>query len=165
MTHLTLVSGKRPRSNVVDLFDNDAPKRAAALRASEQRERLAGLAARLADMLDQLDVELKVDRERAVSLLAEYTGLLEMTVEDISRIRDIDEKFGGRGRRLPRVAKLAENLEKGLAYLLGMFSVVSSGENLSPFNWKLVERDVQKVLGISRAIGDELAPPALKEAA
>lgn len=59
---------------------------------------------------------------------------MEMTVEEISHIRDIDERFGGSGRQLPRVAKLAENLEKGLAYLLGMFSVVSSGENLSPFN-------------------------------
>ena len=165
MTHLTLVPAKRPQDNVVDLFENETPKRAAALRTSEQRDRLAGLAARLADMLDQLDVELKVDRERAVSLLAEYTGLLEMTVEDISRIRDIDEKFGGHGRRLPRVAKLAENLEKGLAYLLGIFSVAGSGENLSPFNWQLIERDVQAVLGITRAIGDELAPAALKEAA
>ncbi|MEX2309832.1 MAG: hypothetical protein WD738_19835 [Pirellulales bacterium] len=165
MSHLTLVPAKRPQGNVVDLFENDTPKQTAALRASEQRDRLAGLAARLADMLDQLDVELKVDRERAVSLLAEYTGLLEMTVEDISRIRDIDEKFGGHGRRVPRVAKLAENLEKGLAYLLGIFSVASSGENLSPFNWQLIERDVQAVLGISRAISDELAPAALKEAA
>lgn len=165
MTQLTLVSGKRARCDVVDLFENETPKQAAALRASEQRDRLAGLAARLADMLDQLDVELKVDRERAVSLLAEYTGLLEMTVEDISRIRDIDEKFGGHGRRLPRLAKLAENLEKGLAYLLGIFSVASTGENLSPFNWQLIERDVQAVLGITRAIGDELAPAALKEAA
>src|SRR3989304_4441671 len=165
MTQLTLVSGKRARRDAVDLFDNEAPKRAAAVRASDQRERRAGLAARLADMLDQLDVELKVDRERAVSLLAEYTGLLELTVEDISRIRDIDEKFGGHGRKVPRLAKLAEDLEKGLAYLLGIFSVVAVGDSLSPYNWKLVERDVQKVLGVSRAIGDELAPPTLKEAA
>ena len=165
MTQLTLVPNNGPRCNVVDLFNNETPKQAAALRASEQRDRLAGLAARLADMLDQLDVELKVDRERAVSLLAEYTGLLEMTVEEISCIRDIDEKFGGHGRRVPRVARLAENLEKGLAYLLGIFSVASTGENLSPFNWQLIERDVQAVLGTSRAIGDELAPAALKEAA
>ncbi len=165
MTQLTLVSGKRTQRDDVDLFDNETPKRAAAMRASEQRDRLAGLAARLADMLDQLDVELKVDRERAVSLLAEYTGLLEMTVEDISRIRDVDEKFGGQARRLPRVAKLAEDLEKGLAYLLGVFSVASTGENISPYNWKLIERDVQKVLGTSRAIGDELAPAELKQAA
>jgi hypothetical protein len=116
-------------------------------------------------MLDKLDCELKVDRERAVALLAEYSGLLEIAVEDISRIREVDEKFGGKGRRIPRVATLTEKLEKGLAYLLGMFSVVSAGEDLPPYNWKLVERDVQMVLGISRAIGEELCPAPLKEAA
>jgi hypothetical protein len=116
-------------------------------------------------MLDKLDCELKVDRERAVSLLAEYSGLLEIAVEDISRIREIDERFGGSGRRLPRVAKLSENLEKGLAYLLGIFSVVSSGETLPAYNWKLVERDVQMVLGISYAICEELCPAPIKEAA
>jgi hypothetical protein len=100
-----------------------------------------------------------------VAMLAECTGLLECAVEDIGRIREIDEKFGGDVRRVPRVAKLAEKLEKGMAYLLGIFSVASSGENLSPYNWKLVERDIQMVLGISRAIDDELAPPSLKEAA
>jgi hypothetical protein len=90
---------------------------------------------------------------------------LEIAVEDISRIREIDERFGGNGRRLPRVAKLSEKLEKGLAYLLGIFSVVSSGENLSRYNWKLVERDVQMVLGISHAICEETCPADLKEAA
>jgi hypothetical protein len=116
-------------------------------------------------MLDKLDCELKVDRERAVSLLAEYSGLLEIAVEDISRIREIDERFGGSGRQLPRVAKLSEKLEKGLAYLLGIFSVVTSGETLPAYNWKLVERDVQMVLGISHAICEELCPAPLKEAA
>jgi hypothetical protein len=150
---------------IVDLFGKGAPAESAALRAALQKERLAKLAHDLAEMLDRLDVELKVDRERAVAMLAECTGLLESAVEDIGRVREIDERFGGDRRRVPRVAKLAENLEKGMAYLLGIFSVVSSGEHLSPYNWKLVERDVQKVLAISRAIGDELAPAALKEAA
>jgi hypothetical protein len=116
-------------------------------------------------MLDRLDVELKVDRERAIALLCEYSGFLEIAVEDISRIREIDENFGGRGRQVGRVATLALKLEKGLAYLLGIFSVVSSGDNLSPYNWKLVERDVQMVLGVSREIEDELLPCELKEAA
>ena len=116
-------------------------------------------------LLDRLDIELKVDRERAIAMLAECTGLLEIAVEDIGRIREVDETFGKGGRRVPRVAKLAEKLEKGLAYLLGIFSVVTAGENLSPYNWKLVERDVQMVLGISRAIGDEVSPTALPAAA
>jgi len=152
-------------SKVVDLFGKQAPSQSAALRAAAQREKLATLAKDLAEMLDRLDVELKVDRERAVALLAECTGLMEIAVEDIGRIREIDERFGGDKRRIPRVAKLAEKLEKGLAYLLGIFSVVSCGENLSPYNWKLVERDVQMVLGIARAIDEELTPPAVKEAA
>jgi hypothetical protein len=150
---------------VVNLFDDRVPRRASALRTSEQRERLAELAQKLSVMLDKLDCELKVDRERAVSLLAEYSGLLEIAIEDISRIREVDEKFGGKGRRTPRVATLTEKLEKGLAYLLGMFSVVSAGEDLPPYNWKLLERDVQMVLGISRAICEELCPAPLKEAA
>jgi hypothetical protein len=150
---------------VVDLFGKQAPSESAALRAAGQRERLAKLSSDLAEMLDRLDVELKVDRERAVAMLAECTGLLEIAVEDLGRIREVDERFGGDKRRLPRVAKLAEKLEKGLAYLLGIFSVVSSGENLSPFNWKLVERDVQMVLGVARAIDDELTPPTFKQAA
>jgi hypothetical protein len=153
------------RANVVDLFEEQAPMHGAQLRAREQQERLAKLAQKLTEMLDTLDIALKVDRERAVSLLAEYSGLLEVAVEEIGCIREIDEQFGGRGRRLLRVAGLAEKLEKGLAYLLGMFSVVSSGENLSPFNWKLVERDVQMVLGISQAIGDEISRPKLRDAA
>jgi hypothetical protein len=90
---------------------------------------------------------------------------LEIAVEDISRIREIDESFGVRGRQVARVATLSLKLEKGLAYLLGIFSVVSSGDNLSPYNWKLVERDVQMVLGISRAIEDEVLSRELKEAA
>jgi hypothetical protein len=165
MTLIALERERKPSGEVVDLFDNQAPKRASAFRASEQREQVAELARRLSEMLDKLDCELKVDRERAVSLLAEYSGLLEIAVEDISRIREIDERFGGSGRRLPRVAKLSENLEKGLAYLLGIFSVVSSGETLPAYNWKLVERDVQMVLGISYAICEELCPAPIKEAA
>ena len=152
-------------SNIVDLFGKEGPAQSAALRAAEQRERLAKVASELATMLDRLDVELKVDRERAVAMLAECTGLLEIAVEDIGRIREIDERFGGNKRQTPRVATLAEKLERGLAYLLGIFSVVSTGENLSPYNWKLVERDVQTVLGIARAIGDEIAPAELEEAA
>jgi hypothetical protein len=165
MTLIALERGKNPRGEVVNLFENQAPKRGSAFRASEQRERLADLARRLSEMLDKLDCELKVDRERAVSLLAEYSGLLEIAVEDISRIREIDERFGGSERRLPRIAKLSEKLEKGLAYLLGIFSVVSSGEDLPAYNWKLVERDVQTVLGISHAICEEICPAPLKEAA
>jgi hypothetical protein len=165
MTLIALERGRKPRGEVVNLFDNQAPKRASAFRTNEQRERLADVARRLSEMLDKLDCELKVDRERAVSLLAEYSGLLEIAVEDISRIREIDERFGGNERRVPRIAKLSQQLEKGLAYLLGIFSVVSSGEALPPYSWKLIERDVQMVLGISYAICGELCPEAIKEAA
>jgi len=165
MTLIALERGRKPRGEVVDLFDNRAAKRASAFRTVEQRERLAEVAQKLSVMLDKLDCELKVDRERAVSLLAEYSGLLEIAVEDISRIREIDERFGGSGRRLPRIAKLSEKLEKGLAYLLGIFSVVSSGETLPAYNWKLVERDVQMVLGISHSICEEICPAPVKEAA
>jgi len=46
-----------------------------------------------------------------------------------------------------------------------MFSVASSGDNLSEYNWKLIERDVQEVLGVARAIGDEVDVTELAEAA
>lgn len=154
-----------PQCDVVDLFGKQAPSEAAALRAVEQRERLGKLAGDLTAMLDRLDIELKVDRERAIAMLAECTGLLEIAVEDIGRIRELEEPGDDGRRRVPRVAKLAEKLEKGLAYLLGICSVASSGENLLPYNWKLVERDVQMVLGISRTIGEELNPPTLAHAA
>jgi hypothetical protein len=150
---------------VIDLFRNHAPQDAARLRRSRQHELLGELALQLAQMLDKLDAVLRVDREQAISLLAEYSGLLELAVEDVSRVRDIDESFGGKGRRVPRVAKLAEKLEKGMAYLVGIFSVAGSGENLSTYNWKLIQRDVQEVLGIAQMIGGELAPPPLREAA
>lgn len=165
MTSIALERKTLPGGEPVDLFSDRAPRQGAALRAIEQRTRLAALAGELAEMLDKLDCELKVDRERAIALLAECSGLLEIAVEDISRIREIDERFGGRGRRIPRIAKLAEKLEKGLAYLLGIFSAAGSGENLSPYNWKLIERDVQGVLGTSLAICEETHPEPLKEAA
>jgi hypothetical protein len=164
MTRIALSKGSST-GEVVDLFENGASQRASTLRSSEQRDQLGRLAQKLSGMLDRLDVELKVDRERAIALLAEYSGLLEVAVEEISRIREIDESFGARGRQVARVATLSSKLEKGLAYLLGIFSVVSSGDNLSPYNWKLVERDVQMVLGISHAIEDEILPQRLKEAA
>lgn len=165
MTLIALQRERKPKGEVIDLFENQAPKRASGLRKDEQRERLADLARRLSEMLDKLDAVLKVDRERAVALLAEYSGLLEVAVEDISCIREIDETFGGRGRRVPRIAALSEKLEKGLAYLVGMFSVVSSGERLPAYSWKLIERDVQMVLGISHAICEEICPTTVKEAA
>ena len=126
---------------------------------------LAELSQKLANMLDSLDAVLKVDRERAVSLLAEYSGLLEIAVENISRIRDIDESFGSKGRRMPKIALLADKLEKGVAYLVGICSAAGCGENLSPYNFKLIERDVQSVLGVARTIECLLSPAATKEAA
>jgi hypothetical protein len=164
MTRIALARGGAT-GEVVNLFDNRGPRRGDALRTSEQQERLAELARRLSGMLDKLDVVLKVDREQAISLLAEYSGLLEIAVEDLSSIREIDERFGGRGRHVPRIAALSEKLEKGLAYLVGIFSVVCSGEKLPAYSWKLVERDVQMVLGISHAICEEICPTSLKEAA
>ena len=161
----TQQKGSEQGGNVVDLFKSDAPQKEAALRACGQRERLGVIACELAAMLDRLDIELKVDRETALSMLAEYTGLIEIAVMDLGRIRELDDKFGGQGRRVPRIAKLAEKLEKELAYLLGVFSVASSGEPLSPFSWKLIERDVQTVLGVSRAIEDEVSIPPFREAA
>lgn len=162
----TLAQATRTQTaKVVNLFGDQAPRQGAALRAREQQERLAKVAQDLAEMLDTLDVALKGDRERAMPLVAEYCGLLEAAMEDIGCIREIDETFGGRDRWIPRVASLAEKLEKGLSYLQGMFSVVSSGDDLSAFSWKLVERDVQTVLGISQAIVGEIGLPILHEAA
>ena len=116
-------------------------------------------------MLDRLDGLLRVDREQAISLLTEYSGLLELVVEDIRVIRDIDEDFGGRTPRQLVFANQALKLERGLAYLLGIFSVVSSGEEMPIYNWKLVHRDVQEVLGISQSINNSVEADALAKAA
>lgn len=121
-------------------------------RLQEQTERLTMRAKEVAGMLDRLDGQLSVDREQAVAMLAEYTGLLELVLEDIRIIRDIDETFGGNSRRRSPLAQLSLQLERGLAYLLGIFSVVTSGEELPVYNWTLVQRDVQEVLDTSRLV-------------
>lgn len=153
---------KKQSNNVVDLFEDvHVPSEAA---QAKQRGLLARRAKEIEELLDSVDVRLRVDRESAISLLCEATGILEIAVEDIAIIREMDNSFGG-GRRLPQVAMLAEKLEKGVAYLLGMFAVASSGNNLSAFNWKLIERDVQEVLGISRAVGDAVGVREFADAA
>ena len=161
----TLQQNAPEDDKVIDLFRSRAPRGASTLRKRSQRQMLAELSQKLANMLDSLDAVLKVDRERAVSLLAEYSGLLEIAVENISRIRDIDESFGSKGRRMPKIALLADKLEKGVAYLVGICSAAGCGENLSPYNFKLIERDVQSVLGVARTIEGLLSPAATKEAA
>lgn len=124
-------------------------------RLQEQTERLAIRAKEVAVMLDRLDGQLSVDREQAVAMLAEYTGLLELVLEDIRVVRDIDETFGGSSRRRSPLAQLSLQLERGLAYLLGIFSVVTSGEKLPDYNWTLVQRDVQEVLDTSHRVLDQ----------
>lgn len=124
-------------------------------RLQEQTGRLAMRAKEVAVMLDRLDGQLSVDREQAVAMLAEYTGLLELVLEDIRVVRDIDETFGGSSRRRSPLAQLSLQLERGLAYLLGIFSVVTSGEKLPDYNWTLVQRDVQEVLDTSHRVLDQ----------
>ncbi|QDU57525.1 hypothetical protein [Aeoliella mucimassa] len=143
------IENKQANCEVVDLFDSEMAQYAAELRREEQRSRLMRRAEEVAEMLDRLDGKLSVDREQAVAMLAEYSGLLDLVVEDIRSIRDIDETFGAESRRMPKIARLALQLERGIAYLQGIFSVVSSGEVLPVYNWKLVHRDVQEVLGTS----------------
>lgn len=42
----------------------------------------------------RIDSELNADRERAVSMLAICTSLLNYTLKDVPNIRDVDERFG-----------------------------------------------------------------------
>lgn len=147
-----------------DLFGSGLPAEASKLRTSEQRERLAKIADELAELLDELDSRLRADRGRAVPIVAEYLGPLETAAENLSRVRDIDEQFGGRGDRSPSMAHQAGQLERGLAYLLGVLSVAVTSQNLSPYNWRLVERDVQEVHAIARRVQDNERGPTLKAA-
>ena len=151
MRQVTITQNKKGNAEVINLFDSELGEHASELRTREQRGRLTQRAREVAEMLDRLDGQLSVDRERAVAMLAEYTGLLELVVEDIRCIRDIDESFGAGQRRRPQIARLALQLERGVAYLVGIFSVVSSGEVLPVYNWKLVHRDVREVLGLGFA--------------
>lgn len=162
---MTTVENKPGQCEVIDLFDNEMARCAAELRQREQRNRLLLRAKEVAEMLDRLDGQLSVDREQAVAMLAEYSGLLDLVVEDIRAIRDIDERFGAADRRTPKIAHLALQLERGIAYLQGIFSVVSSGEVLPVYNWKLVHRDVQEVLGTSLEIIGLEEPVELAQAA
>ncbi|MCA9233368.1 MAG: hypothetical protein KDA57_22175 [Planctomycetales bacterium] len=156
---------KQPQAEVINLFGSRLGEIASEHCRQEQQERLLKRALEVAEMLDQLDGQLSVDRERAVAMLAEYSGLLGLVVEDIRAIRDMDESFGGRQGGQPKLAGLALQFERGIAYLLGVFSVVSSGEVLPVYNWKLVHRDVQEVLGTSQDLIRLLEPPVMKSAA
>jgi hypothetical protein len=57
MTRIALTR-ESSTGEVINLFENGAPKRASALRTHEQRDQLAELAQKLSAMLDKLDVEL-----------------------------------------------------------------------------------------------------------
>jgi hypothetical protein len=98
-----------------------------------------------------------------VSITTEYLAPLETAAENLSSIRDIDEQFGGLSHR--PTARKAEQLEKGLAYLLGVLSVAVTSDNLSPYNWRLVERDVQEVHAIAGNLQPKEREPTLKAAA
>ncbi len=169
MGQLMVMPNRQEQCEDTDLFDDklegEFAGQASEIRSQAQRERLVERAKEVAEMLDRLDGLLRVDREQAVTLLTEYSGLLELVVEDIRSIRDIDEDFGGRTPRQLMFAHQALKLERGLAYLLGIFSVVSSGEELPVYNWKLVNRDVQDVLAISQSICDTSDAAKLPKAA
>lgn len=165
MGQLVATQNNQPPAEVIDLFGERLGELASEHRTKEQRERLLKRALEVAEMLDRLDGQLRVDREQAVSMLAEYSGLLELVVEDIRQIRDMDEGFGGSAGGQPKLAGLALQLERGISYLLGIFSVIGSGEVLPVYNWKLVHRDVQEVLGVSQSLTQLLTPPAVKSAA
>ena len=154
MGQLVVMPNRQEQREDNDLFAEEFAGQTNELRIQEQRERLVERAKEVAEMLDRLDGLLRVDREQAISMLTEYSGLLELVVEDIRSIRDIDEDFGGRTPRQLVFASQALKLERGLAYLLGIFSVVSSGDEMPVYNWKLVHRDVQEVLCISQSISD-----------
>ena len=157
MGQLTLIKGGQTTLDQVNLFDQQGTGWSVAkrLREQEQRQRLQKLAEQLAEMLDRLDHEVRSSPERAASSVSEYAGLLERAVEDVCEIRDIDEEFGRRYRRHNAMVSLAERLEKGLNYLVGVFSVVATSSNIGHYNWRLVQRDIQEVLSLCRAIGRE----------
>jgi hypothetical protein len=154
MGKLITMQRKSESGDTTDLFDTAFATNVDALRVQEQRERLIERATEVAEMLDRLEGQLTVDRERAISMLIECTGLLELVLDDIRCIRDIDESFGAGRERTPKIARQALKFERGIAYLLGIFSVVTSGEDLPAYNWKLVSRDIHEVLGVSRRIAD-----------
>jgi hypothetical protein len=165
MGTVVAIPNKNRNDDTSDLFNKEFATHADALRLQEQRERLVAQAREMAELLDRLDGQLSVDRERAIAMLAESTGLLELVLEDVRSIRDIDESFGAGNRRQPRVARQALKFERGIAYLVGIFSVVGSGEELPVYNWSLIRRDIQDVLGIARRIVDLEQPAELAEAA
>lgn len=139
--------------NLVDLFaENMATSEAQSLR---QREMLVSKAKQIEDLLEEIEELLRFDRERALALMAEATGMLEQAAEEIAIVRDVDPSFGV-GRNASPVGGLALHLEKGVAYLLGIFSVATNGPEIPEFNWRLIERDVQEVLGTTKMVGNEL---------
>lgn len=162
MTNVACERKQNDSKKVMDLFQKaQAPMAAAQVR---QREKLAIRAKELEQLLDNIDLALRGDREAAISRLAEAACSLEAVAEEVAIIREHEDTFGQSPKDM-RLAKLAEKMEKGVAYLLGMFSVATTSRNLSPYNWKLIERDVQEVLGTSRAVGDEVHGEALADAA
>ncbi len=49
--------------------------------------------------------------------------------------------------------------------MLGVLSVAVTSENLSPYNWRLVERDVQEVHAIAGNLQSKERDPVMKAAA
>jgi hypothetical protein len=163
MAQLIAAQQNREKENPTDLLSTSLPAGTGKLRSSEQRERLAKIAEELAELLDELESRLRADRGRAVPIATEYLTPLEAAAENLSAVRDIDEQFGGLSHR--PTARMAEQLEKGLAYLLGVLSVAVTSVNLSPYNWRLVERDVQEVHAIAGNLQDKERKPTIKAAA
>lgn len=122
--------------STVDLFEN-ASKIAMYERKCAQREELHGIATKLDGMFQSLSNELLLDRERALALMAEYTGLFDDLVSQINAIRD-----GGIGKGLE---ELAERLEQGLQFLIGCFTAHQPTRKTWRLDRTEIKGNIQKV--------------------
>lgn len=143
MTTLTA----RQNQPTLDLFSVQLAGYDEELRRERRRVQLAQRAGEVAGMLDRVDSLLSVDREQAVTTLAEYSGLLELVLEDLRTSTD-DESPAGANRD----PGIAEQFQTQLNYLIGVFSLVASGEEPPTYDWRMVQREVQEVLGTAERI-------------
>ena len=127
----------------LDLFERSKEGAADVHRQQHLRMLLAEKAKQISDLLDGLESVIGSDRERAMSMLAEYSTLMDDASSEVSSVRRISEEL-----EEAILHDDALRLERGIRYLIGLFSAMSSGEIQSDYDWKQLELDVRELLGL-----------------
>ena len=150
--------GKREQvneSNVIELANYQGKSGLEEFRQQARREELARIVGKLGAMFRDLHNEVVIDRERALAMISEYSGILESICGEINEIRDYD--LGG------KLNSLAEKLERGLSFLCGYLTVVGVSCEGSENTWVLDRAEIRSAVyrtwQTARLVGEALKDP------